>query len=318
MSLGDIRKENPGGHIPVMLSEMLNALSPRAGAIYVDGTFGLGGYSKAILESAACQVVGIDRDPNARQYADVLAQSYPERFQFIPGHFGDMKALLEKIRISKVDGVVLDLGVSSPQLDQAERGFSFMQDGPLDMRMDQVGKTAADVVNTFSEEDIANILWRFGDEGKSRLIARRIVATRGLRPFKTTIQLRDVIHEVLKRNSSKIDPATKTFQALRIFVNDEMGELERGLEASKDLLAPGGRLVVVTFHSTEDKIVKGFMRKYSGYKVEGSRHQAPVLKTPHEICFELIQRKSVSPSIDEIKLNVRSRSARLRWINKVN
>ncbi len=318
MSLGDIQKENSAGHVPVMLSEMLGALSPRADAVYVDGTFGLGGYSRAILEAAPCQVVGIDRDPAAKAYGEALTKTYPGRFRFIQGRFGDMGELLVEAGISNVDGIVLDLGVSSPQLDQADRGFSFMQNGPLDMRMEQVGRTAADVVNTFSQDDIANILWQFGDESKSRLIARRIVAAREIKPLTTTEELRNVIHGALKRGGSKIDPATKTFQALRIFVNDEMGELERGLEVAKDLLAPQGRLVVVTFHSTEDKIVKSFMRKYSGNVSEGSRHQAPMHKMSHDVCFEMPQRKSIVPEKNEIKSNIRSRSARLRFVIKVN
>jgi len=317
VNLKEKMNEIPTLHVPVMLSEMLTALSPRAGAIYVDGTFGIGGYSRAILEAAQCQVVGIDRDPAARPHAELLVKEYPGRFKFIQGRFGNMKDLLENIGLHHVDGIVLDLGVSSPQLDQGERGFSFMHNGPLDMRMEQIGQTAAEVVNTFSEEDLANILWQFADESKSRLIARRIVAARAHKSLTTTTELKGIIHEALKRKGAKIDPATKTFQALRIFVNDELNELKQGLEMAKDLLNPSGRLVVVTFHSTEDKIVKSFMRKYSGHTVKASRHHPPTLAASQEIHFEMPQRKSLVPSLKEIKFNIRSRSSRLRWVSKI-
>jgi 16S rRNA (cytosine1402-N4)-methyltransferase len=302
-------------HVPVMLPEVLRALSPRDGATYVDATFGAGGYTEAILEAASCTVWAIDRDPAAIQRASFLKKRYKGRFNVLLGCFGNMASLLKAQGVEKVEGVVFDLGVSSPQLDEAERGFSFKLDGPLDMRMSQQGLSAADIVNTFKPEDIADILWRYGEEKKSRFIARRIEKVRETTPLKSTKQLASLIHDVIKDKSSKIDPATRTFQALRIFVNDEMGELERGLKAAEEILKVNGRVVAVSFHSLEDRIVKIFLREKSQLKPSGSRHQPFVMPNATPI-FEIVDRKALTPSQEEIEKNPRARSAKLRWAIK--
>src|SRR3990167_8925807 len=246
-------------HKSVMLQEVLSAIAPKDGDIIVDGTFGRGGYTHAFLDAASCQVWGIDRDPEAVVVGSELEKINP-RFHMIEGAFGSMDALLTEENIQQVDAVALDIGVSSPQIDQPERGFSFSKDGPLDMRMSLQGPTAADLVNNLPEEELADILYTYGEERASRRIAKKIVATRKEHPIHTTRQLAELIYSVLPRFGKGIDPATRTFQALRIKVNDELGELERGLESAERILAPGGRLAVVSFHSLEDRCVKRFMR----------------------------------------------------------
>jgi 16S rRNA (cytosine1402-N4)-methyltransferase len=235
-------------HIPVMLPEVLVALAPRAGEVYLDGTFGGGGYSAAILEAASCTLWAIDRDPAAIARGAALAATYPGRLHLIEGRFGDMVALLAARGVTQLDGVVLDVGVSSFQIDDPARGFSFRTDGPLDMRMAASGPTAADLVNTLPEAELADTLYQLGEERLSRRIARAIVVARTQAPLTTTQQLADVIRAVVPREKSGIDPATRSFQALRIRVNDELGEIERALAAAASLLAPGGRLIVVSFH----------------------------------------------------------------------
>ncbi|MEI8320873.1 MAG: 16S rRNA (cytosine(1402)-N(4))-methyltransferase RsmH [Alphaproteobacteria bacterium] len=301
-------------HKPVLLNEVLAVLDPVAGKTYVDGTFGAGGYTKAILEKSPCIVYGIDRDPDAVDRAQALRKTYP-RFHIIEGNFADMDHLMSETVHPKVDGVVLDLGVSSPQLDQADRGFSFQKDGPLDMRMEKSGVTAAQVVNTYSEERLAHIIWSYGDEKKSKQIAKRIVNDRVKTPFTSTLQLAKVIHETLgHKDPRKIDPATKTFQALRIFVNEEMGSLKKGLRAAEKILNPGGHLIVVSFHSLEDREVKTFLQTRSGKKSNPSRYD-PRPNTPDSLpsTFQLIDKKSMAPSMKEVRDNPRSRSAKLRW-----
>jgi 16S rRNA (cytosine1402-N4)-methyltransferase len=299
-------------HYPVMLNEVLENLSPHSGGVYVDGTFGAGGYSKAILELADCTVIGIDRDPNAQSAANDLKDSFGERFIFIHGCFGDALELVNAAGFKQVDGFVLDLGVSSMQLDQAERGFSFRFDGPLDMRMGQEGQSAADLVNSLEEEELANIIYKYGEERLSRRIAKNIVKERSVERIETTERLAEIVRAVVPRSpKDKIDPATRTFQALRIAVNDELGELERGLEAAEALLKDQGRLVVVSFHSLEDGIVKSFMYERSGYVPNMSRHLPPAQKESH-ISFSLLKRKPTEPLNKEVKENSRSRSAKLR------
>ncbi|KJS44890.1 MAG: 16S rRNA methyltransferase [Rhodospirillaceae bacterium BRH_c57] len=298
-------------HLPVLLAEVLTALAPRADGVYVDGTFGAGGYSRAILEAApGCHVVGIDRDPAAEPRAAALAAEFDGRLTFLPGRFGDMVRLLTDAGIPQVDGVALDVGVSSMQIDQAERGFSFMRNGPLDMRMDtRSGETAADVVNTLAEEDLANVIYRFGEERMSRRVARAIAQARETLPFTTTGQLASVIRSVVRKSKDGIDPATRTFQALRIYVNDEIGELERGLAGAEALLRPDGRLAVVSFHSLEDRVVKAFLRDRSGSE---RGRLLPGEPTPPPPTFELLSRKAVAPTAAEAKANPRARSAKLR------
>lgn len=289
-----------------MLPEVLDSLSPVDGGIYVDGTFGAGGYSRAILDAADCTVVAIDRDPDAQKRADEIQN---DRLIFLRGCFGDVETLLQESGIGKVDGFVLDLGVSSFQLDEAERGFSFRYDAPLDMRMDSDGgQTAADIVNSASEKELADLIYRYGEERRSRQIAKLVVDMRREKPVETTFELAEIVRGCVSKSRDGIDPATRTFQALRIAVNDELGELERALEASGRVLKPDGRMVVVSFHSLEDGMVKRFFRDKSG-GAGVSRYQ-PEDDAPVE--FELLTRKAIKPSAKELEENSRSRSARLR------
>lgn len=303
------------GHVPVMLDEVLEHLKPRDGGVYVDATFGTGGYTRALLQAAACTVYAIDRDPAAIKHAQQLAAEYPKRLILCEGCFGDVKELLAAHGVAHIDGIVLDLGVSSPQLDEAHRGFSFRQDGPLDMRMSAAGPSAADLVNTMAEEDLANIIFDYGDERASRRIARRIIAARTEAPITTTRQLAKIIHDVLPMHGGmKTDTATRTFQALRIAVNDELGELDRALLSSLDILAPQGRCVVVSFHSLEDGRVKKFFKQHSGDIAAPSRHlpQMAPSRTPIQPPLHLPVGKPVAASPRETDENPRARSARLR------
>ncbi|HYG88865.1 MAG TPA: 16S rRNA (cytosine(1402)-N(4))-methyltransferase RsmH [Azospirillum sp.] len=299
-------------HTPVLLAEVVEALAPRDGGVYVDGTFGAGGYSRAILEAADCRVWGVDRDPDAIERGRALALAYPDRLEVVEGCFGDMDELLAERSVESVDGVALDLGVSSPQLDQAERGFSFRFDGPLDMRMGRDGPTAADVVNTASEEELADILFHYGEERMARRVARAVVAARKDAPITRTAQLADIVRRVVPKSRDGIDPATRTFQGLRIHVNDELGEIRRGLAAAERLLKPGGRLAVVSFHSLEDREVKAFLKERSSPPPAPSRHAPAVAGDHRQPSFRLIHRKPVSPGEAELKLNPRARSSRLR------
>ena len=297
-------------HIPVMLNEVLSALEPRPNGNYIDGTFGRGGYSRAILNATDCQLEAIDRDPQAIEVGKLMEDQYKGRFMIHQGCFGDMDRLVDK---EKYDGVVLDIGVSSPQLDEADRGFSFQKEGPLDMRMSQSGPTAADIVNTKEEKELADIIWIYGEERKSRRIAKAIVVTREVEgPFETTTQLANVIRGVVRKDRSGIDPATRTFQALRLYVNDELNELERGLSAAERLLAPEGRLVVVSFHSLEDRIVKSFLNTRCCSHTKGSRH-LPYVESDTRPTFRFRHKKAISATEAEVAVNSRSRSAKLRW-----
>lgn len=298
-------------HTPVMLSQVLEILAPRDGGIYVDGTFGAGGYSRAILDAARCTIWGIDRDPGSEMFAADLGQHYPGRVTVLRGRYGDMKDLLSDVGVDKVDGVALDLGVSSMQLDDPSRGFSFSADGPLDMRMGRKGMTAADVVNELAEQELADILYRLGDERASRRIARAIVKARSVTPITRTFQLADLVRSTIPR-TARIDPATRTFQALRIYVNDELEELDKGLSAAEELLAPGGRLCVVSFHSLEDGRVKDFLRTRSEGAARPSRHRPYQMMDVRLPSFRLLRRGAVKPTADEVSDNPRARSARLR------
>lgn len=301
-------------HFPVMLNEVLENISPKDGEVYVDGTFGAGGYTKAFLDSADCTVIAIDRDPAALERANDLKGDYGDRLIFIQGCFGDALELVKAAGFDQVDGFVLDVGVSSMQFDQAERGFSFRFDGPLDMRMDtSSGRTAADIVNETEQDDLANIIYQYGEERLSRRIARRIVQEREEQKIETTSRLADIVRAVVPSSpKDKIDPATRTFQALRIAVNDELGELTRGLIAAEKLLKSAGRLVVVSFHSLEDGIVKAFMYERSGRHENSSRHLPFSPVQSQEPTFTLLKRKALAPSNSEIQKNSRSRSAKLR------
>lgn len=300
-------------HIPVMLAEVIDVLNPRDGGVYVDGTFGAGGYSRAILEAADCAVLGIDRDPTAISAGRSLAEEYSGRLTLIQGRFGDMRELLEAHGVREVDGIALDVGVSSMQLDQADRGFSFMTDGPLDMRMSSEGVSAADVVNTMDVRDLRRIISVYGEEKQARRVAEAIVARREEKSFTRTADLAGLVEKTVhvKPGGRRIHPATRTFQGLRIFVNDELGELARALMAAEYLLRPTGRLAVVSFHSLEDRLVKRFLSERSGKTAHGSRH-APELPQGPDASFDLVTARVRRPEEDETTDNPRARSARLR------
>jgi 16S rRNA (cytosine1402-N4)-methyltransferase len=303
-------------HIPVMLSEVIDALAPRDGAIFLDGTFGGGGYSRAILDAAACTLWAIDRDPDAVERAAALARTYPGRLHVLHGCFGDMLSLMHRAGVAALDGVVLDLGVSSFQIDDPARGFSFRADGPLDMRMGAAGPSAAELVATLSETDLADTLFELGEERHARRIARAIVAARQRAPIATTHQLASVVRAASPPDRTGIDPATRSFQALRIRVNDELGEISRALEAAAALLSPGGRLIVVSFHSLEDRLVKRFMAAAAGREAAPSRHDPAGLSPREAPRFALLTARARRPSPDEIAANPRARSARLRALRR--
>ena len=298
------------GHTPVMLDEVLQMLAPRDGAHYVDGTFGGGGYASAILEAADCRVLGIDRDPEAIARGEALAQRFGGRLTLVQGEFSRMDEFTRESDAKGIDGVVLDLGVSSFQFDQPARGFSFREDGPLDMRMSLSGESAADVVNSADERTLTQIIARYGEEKNARRIARAIIAAR---PVTGTAQLAAIVSEAQGPAALRlaIHPATRTFQALRIHVNDELGELERGLDAALNILAPQGRLVVVSFHSLEDRMVKHFLSQRSTSAPRASRH-APVSAPAHKAAFQLLTTRPLIPSEAELASNPRARSAKLR------
>ena len=300
-----------GLHVPVLKNEVIDLLDIKEGEVFVDGTYGRGGYSEAILTAkAGVQVWGIDRDPDAVAHGRAQQIKYPHRFVMLQGCFSAMTTLLGAHNITDVDGIVLDVGVSSVQIDDPARGFSFRFDGPLDMRMSQEGATAADVVNTMKEEDLANIIFTLGEERLSRRIARKIVGARRQKPLTSTKELADIVRSVVPGHKDGLDPATRTFQALRIYVNDELKELESALQQSLSLLKAGGRLVVVSFHSLEDRCVKNFIRHHSQSQVPVSRYVPPLLKS--EAIFDIITRQAVIPSAEERQSNPRARSAKLR------
>ncbi len=293
-------------HVPVLLDEVIGAMAIQPGETAVDGTFGAGGYTRAMLQVGAGRVIAFDRDPEAIEAGGSLVPD--PRLTLVEDRFSQMDRVLEERGIGLVDAITLDIGVSSMQLDRADRGFSFSADGPLDMRMEKSGPTAADFLNEADEAEIARILKDYGEEPRARSIARAIVAAR---PVERTAELAAIVRRAAGfRPGQKADPATRTFQALRIHLNAELDELEQGLEAAERALKPGGRLAVVTFHSLEDRIVKRFFRERSGGMPAGSRHR-PEQSDPREPTFERIA-KPVSPTERELAANPRSRSARLR------
>ena len=307
---------NAAPHIPVLLNPILDAISPIQGR-WLDGTFGAGGYTRAILDAGATQVLAVDRDPEVFERAAVWAGEYGDRLSLIAGEFANLDTLAEENGGMNLDGVVLDIGVSSMQIDQAERGFSFMSDGPLDMRMSQSGPTAADIVNHASEDDIADIIYLYGEERKSRRIASNIGRARAIAPIETTAQLVAIVEKSLPRpKPNQAHPATRTFQALRIAVNDELGQLVKGLQAAERALKPGGLLAVVTFHSLEDRIVKRFMTLASGGGPRGNRYQPETSEDAPR--FERVSRKAITADKDELALNPRSRSAKLRIARRLS
>ena len=305
-----------GQHVPVMCREVVDVLAPRAGGIYLDGTFGGGGYASAILDAAPCTLFAIDRDPDAIARGAELARRHPGRLVLMQGNFADMVGLLSASGVTQLDGIALDLGVSSFQLDAAERGFSFRQDGPLDMRMDGPGDSrtpsAADLVRELPEQELADILYEFGEERHSRRVARAIIAARAEAPITTTGQLAAIVRRAVRKSRDGIDPATRSFQGLRIRVNDELGAIEHGLRHAASLLAPGGRLVVVSFHSLEDRIVKRFMTDAAGAGPRPSRHLPATDAADAAASFRLLTRRPQAPTDAETRLNPRARSAKLR------
>jgi 16S rRNA (cytosine1402-N4)-methyltransferase len=305
------------GHLPVLLAEVMTALDPKDGEVYVDGTYGGGGYALRVLQAADCKLYGIDRDLDAIRRAERLAEEQPRLVPLL-GRFGDMDTLLLSNGVAEVDGVMLDIGVSSFQIDQSARGFSFMRDGPLDMRMGQAGPSARDVVNLMSAQDLTAIIRQLGEERQAKRIANVIVDQRKDQPFETTAQLADCVERAVGgRRGKKTHPATLTFQAVRMYVNDELGELARGLAAAEQLLRVGGRLVVVTFHSLEDRLVKQFMRTRSGETGGGSRYMPEIEKGPPP-SFDLRRRKAIEPGAEETSSNPRARSARLRIVTRTD
>ncbi|MEM6440534.1 MAG: 16S rRNA (cytosine(1402)-N(4))-methyltransferase RsmH [Pseudomonadota bacterium] len=304
----------PPAHIPVLLAETVAALGPVEGGVFLDGTLGDGGYARALLDGAAARVIGIDRDPEALHRARDWRSAYGDRLALVQGRFGalDRHAAEAGAGTEGLDGVVLDIGVSSMQLDQAERGFSFLRDGPLDMRMEQDGPSAAEVIAGASERTLSDVLFQYGEERAARRIAGAIVRARDEAPIETTGRLAEVIASALpKARPGQAHPATRSFQALRIAVNDELGQLAAALGAAERALKPGGRLAVVTFHSLEDRVVKRFLARRSGRAASGSRH-APAAAAAEDAGFELTARKAVEAGPAELAANPRARSARLR------
>jgi len=304
----------PDLHIPVLLDPVVDVLRPIEGEVIVDGTFGAGGYTNALLTSAPCNVIAIDRDPNAITAGAWLVERFSDRLTLVQGRFSEMEQIVADAGLTHVNGIVLDVGVSSMQLDEGERGFSFMRDGPLDMRMEQQGTSAADVVNEFEERDLRHIISVLGEEKRAFAIAKAIAKRREEEPFTNTLDLAALIETTLGRppkyKGPSIHPATRTFQALRIFVNAELKELAEALAAAERLLAPGGRLAIVTFHSLEDRIVKRFLHQRSGRVARPSRHAPAAAELVPS--FEEIARGGIVADEAEVSLNPRARSARLR------
>ncbi len=298
-------------HIPVMLKEVLEYLSPKDNETYVDATFGNGGYTEAILKSADCKVIALDRDPSVIGRAQELKATYGDRFDFRAGTFGNFQNLISE----KINGAVFDIGVSSMQLDDNFRGFSFSKEAPLDMRMSMSGLSAKDIINTYSEKDLADTIYLYGEEKKSRQIAAKIIQYRKEKIIETTTELADLIYQIMPKRFGQIDPATRTFQALRIAVNDELGELQRGLNGATMRLLPEARLVVVDFHSLEDRIVKNFFSLNTAKKIHTSRYASTTQEVDADKIFSFAS-KAVKPSDDEINYNPRARSAKLRYAVK--
>ncbi len=301
---------NTNKHIPVMLNQVLENLAPEAGKTYIDCTFGNGGYTRAILEQTNCSCISIDQDPSVKAKADELTKEFGSRFTFIQGKFGDLEKLVSNDK--NIDGIVFDIGVSSMQLDEADRGFSFNKTAPLDMRMSKSGISAKDLVNELEETELANIIYKYGEEKKSRFVARAIVEARQEKEIETTTELAEIVANAIYGKAGKTHPATKTFQALRIEVNKELEQLENGLKAATNLLDKDGKLVVVTFHSLEDRIVKNFMKENSETKGSGTSRYLPVAEDKVlDNAFSKIS-KAIKPSKEEILSNKRARSAKLR------
>lgn len=295
-------------HAPVLLAEAMEALALKPGGLFLDATFGGGGYTRAMLEAGA-RVIAFDRDPDAIARGAALKAQYPDQFALVSARFSEIDSFVNQ----PLSGAVFDLGVSSFQFDEGARGFSFQADADLDMRMDKQGASAADAVNKLSEIALADLIYHYGEDDESRRIARTIVQTRAAKPISRTVELADTVERAVGgRKGARTHPATKTFQALRILVNDELGELARGLSAAERALAPGGRLVVVSFHSLEDRMVKQFITARADAQGRGSRY-LPEVTTERAPSFALERKRATAPSDSEVAANPRSRSASLRW-----
>ena len=303
-------------HIPVMRNDMLKYLEPKDGATYVDATFGAGGYTKAILDSANCKVIAIDQDPEVAPFVSQIQEQYGSRFSFSKANFDRIPFVIREFGLEKVDGVVFDFGVSSMQLDRGERGFSFMSDGPLDMRMSREGYSAKEFLNSATEEDIGNIIYKYGEERDARKIARKIVAERKNGIIDTTSKLASITRSAIGHRKSAIDLATKTFQAIRIYVNDELGSIERMIEDIDQALSPSARLVMVSFHSLEDSIIKQYFKSRSEKKVSRSKYSTAPVESQNAL-YNLLTRKAIKPSTEEVLYNTRARSAKLRAAEKL-
>jgi 16S rRNA (cytosine1402-N4)-methyltransferase len=298
-------------HVPVLLAEVIEALDLSSRRRVIDGTFGAGGYTRAILDASSdCHVMAIDRDPSAIAAGRVIERESNGRLSLVEGRFGDLADFARDHGFAPADAIVLDIGVSSMQLDEAARGFSFRADGPLDMRMEQKGESAADLVNTMDESDLADLIYKYGEERKSRAVARAIVKARAEEKITTTKRLADIVASAVYAKHDQIHPATRTFQALRIAVNDELGELERALQGAEDILVEGGRLAVVTFHSLEDRIVKQFIADRANATPSPSRHMPDAARDV--ATFKSVTRKPIVASEAEMARNPRARSAKLR------
>ena len=301
-------------HTPVMLNEVLKLLAPQNGEKFLDCTFGAGGFSKAILDYCPCYVTALDKDPNVITIAQELTAKYKDRFNFIHTSF---LGSINKLKPTQFDGIVMDLGVSSMQLDDGERGFSFTNDGPLDMRMSSSGITAADFINNATEHEIADVIYKYGEEKSSRKIAKKIVAERQVEEINTTGRLASIVRSCIGFRKGKIDSATKTFQGIRIYINNELGELEQFLSYINYILGPNGRLVILSFHSLEDRIVKSFLKKNSAPVEARSKYAKDFQHSDLSKWLKILTKKPLSPSLVEIKSNPRARSAKLRAAIKV-
>ena len=304
-------------HTPVLLNEVIRTINPQSGKLYFDATFGWGGYTKKLLDSCACEVIAIDQDPKVKSRAKEFKREYGTRFNFIESKFSEICSVLKKLNTKKVDGFMFDIGVSSMQLDNPQRGFSFNKEGPLDMRMGTSELTAEEFINSVSEDELADIIYNYGDERKSRRIAKLIVEHRKINPIKTTLHLADIILKANpKKNNHKKHPATKTFQAIRIYLNDEFNELFTGLTNAEQALSEDGKICVVTFHSLEDKIVKNYFYKSSG--MDYSSYKNLPVETNDSEASLIPGKKAIKPSKEEIETNIRARSAKLRYATRTS
>jgi len=304
-------------HTPVLLNEVIRTINPQSGKLYFDATFGWGGYTKKLLDSCACEVIAIDQDPKVKSRAKEFKREYGTRFNFIESKFSEICSVLKKLNTKKVDGFMFDIGVSSMQLDNPQRGFSFNKEGPLDMRMGTSELTAEEFINSVSEDELADIIYNYGDERKSRRIAKLIVEHRKINPIKTTLHLADIVLKANpKKNNHKKHPATKTFQAIRIYLNDEFNELFAGLTNAEQALSEDGKICVVTFHSTEDKIVKNYFYKSSG--MDYSSYKNLPVETNDSEASLIPGKKAIKPSKEEIETNIRARSAKLRYATRTS